>query len=92
MPRFSTPTSGIIQGAFFLLAVTAAEFFAFKYYGVIFKSHFGSAGFSMPTDFRCFWINGALATHQLPAFSPMTGNVSPFMYPPPFLLIAALLS
>jgi len=92
MPRFNASTSGIIQGAFLLLAVTAAEFFAFKYYGGMLKNHFGGAGFSMPTDFRCFWINGAIAAHQLPASSPMTSNVSPFMYPPPFLLIAALLS
>jgi len=92
MPHLSASASIKIQGACLFLAFFAAELIAFKYYGGIFISHFSSAYFSMPSDFRCFWVNGALTTHQLQPSALAAGNVSPFMYPPPFLLIAVPLS
>lgn len=72
------------------MAFLIAELAALHYYGDLFLAHFKTQFFATPPDFLCFWTNGAIALGHLPATA--AASASPFMYPPPFLLIAAPLS
>ncbi|GLR66768.1 hypothetical protein GCM10010909_14480 [Acidocella aquatica] len=58
----------------------------------IFSGQFGITGFTLPPDMQCFWANGALALHPGMVASAIAARICPFMYPPPFLMLAAPLS
>ncbi len=75
---------------FLWAAIFVAELFALTIDGNIFRSHLAHTGFELPSDLNCFRTNGALALGKITAAT--AAKTCAFMYPPPFLLIAAPLS
>jgi len=72
--------------------VGVGELFGLLIYGRLFRGHFPSAGFQMPGDLLCFWANGAVVAHPSALNGASVSGICAYMYPPPFLLVAAPLS
>ncbi len=79
-----------VAGAWAL--VGAGELIGVLIYGRLFRGHFQPAGFQMPGDLLCFWANGALVGHPAALQGASVSGICAYMYPPPFLLVAAPLS
>jgi hypothetical protein len=81
-----------MQRIIYWLVILAAELFALKIDGAIFRSHLAAGGFSLPSDLNCFRVNGALAQHLWGVTPAIAANACAFMYPPPFLMVIAPLA
>ncbi len=79
-----------IAGVWALLGL--GELIGVLIYGRLFRGHFQPAGFQMPGDLMCFWANGAHVAHPAAVHGASVSGYCAYMYPPPFLLVAAPLS
>jgi len=74
------------------LMVVAAELAAIFIYGRIIVGHFQRHGFILPSDLSDFRTNADVALGLQPPLTDAAAGVTPYMYPPPFLFLAAPLA
>jgi Glycosyltransferase family 87 len=74
------------------LILIAAELAAIFIYGRMIVVHFQPHGFNVPADTMDFRTNAAVALGLQPPLTAAAAGVDPYMYPPPFLFLAAPLA